>query len=109
MVKHLSDTSKEHYIVPFSLRGCISKCLKHSSKLCTRLCTECNFPICLHCVASGEHKEHEIEDILKMFGSKRKLVQKDLQDLEKSIYPKYQNVAANILVERADANKQSLG
>ena len=32
---------------------------------------------------------------------------KDLQDLEKSIYPKYQETATNIPVQRADVNKRS--
>ena len=34
-------------------------------------------------------------------------MQKDLQDLEKSIYPKYQEAATNIPVQRADVNKRS--
>uniref|UniRef100_A0A8B8BX04 Uncharacterized protein LOC111113826 n=1 Tax=Crassostrea virginica TaxID=6565 RepID=A0A8B8BX04_CRAVI len=105
--EHLSDESKEHYVVPFRLRRCISKCLKHSKKLCIRFCTECNICICLHCVASGEHEKHEIEDILKMFGSKMELMQKDLQDLEKSIYPKYQEAATNIQVQKSEVNERS--
>ena len=34
-------------------------------------------------------------------------MQKDLQDLEKSIYPRYQEAATNIPVQRADVNKRS--
>ena len=34
-------------------------------------------------------------------------MQKDLQDLEKFIYPKYQKVAENIPVHREDINKRS--
>ena len=104
---HLSDESKEHYIVPFRLRGTISMCLKHSTEKCTRLCTECNIHICSHCVASGEHEEHTKEDILKIFEIKRELMQKDLQDLEESIYPRYQEAATNIPVQRADVKKHS--
>nr|XP_022333992.1 uncharacterized protein LOC111130975 [Crassostrea virginica] len=104
---HLSDESKEHYIVPFRLRGTISTCLKHSTEKCTRLCTECNIRICSHCVASGEHEEHTKEDILKIFEIKRELMQKDLQDLEESIYPRYQEAATNIPVQRADVKKHS--
>ena len=104
---HLSDESKEHYIVPFRLRGTISMCLKHSTEKCTRLCTECNIHICSHCVASGEHEEHTKEDILKIFEIKRELMQKDLQDLEESIYPRFQEAAINIPVQRADVKQHS--
>nr|XP_022323383.1 probable E3 ubiquitin-protein ligase MID2 [Crassostrea virginica]XP_022323393.1 probable E3 ubiquitin-protein ligase MID2 [Crassostrea virginica] len=105
--KHLSDQSKDHYIVPFKLRGITSKCTKHSTEVCTQLCTTCNIPVCPLCVASSEHKQHKKEDILTLFETKRKLMQKDLQDLEKSIYPRYQEAARNIPVQRADVNKRS--
>ena len=105
--EHLSDKSKDHYIVPFKLRGFTPKCTKHSTEVCTELCTTCNIPVCPLCVASSEHKQHKKEDILKLFETKRKLMQKDLQDLEKSIYPKYQEAATNIPVQRADVNKRS--
>ncbi|XP_078331569.1 uncharacterized protein LOC144625229 [Crassostrea virginica] len=105
--EHLSDQSKDHYIVPFKLRGIITKCTKHSTEVCTELCTTCNIPVCLLCVASSEHEQHENEDILKWFEYKKELMQKDLQDLEKSIYPKYQEAATNIPVQRADVNKRS--
>ncbi|XP_078331577.1 uncharacterized protein LOC144625244 [Crassostrea virginica] len=105
--EHLSDESKDHYIVPFKLRGIITKCTKHSTEVCTQLCTTCNIPVCPLCVASSEHEQHENEDILKWFEYKKELMQKDLQDLEKSIYPKYQEAATNIPVQRADVNKRS--
>ena len=53
------------------------------------------------CVASSEHKQHEKEDILNLFETKKELMQKDLQVLKKSIYPKYQEAATNIPVQRA--------
>nr|XP_022321169.1 E3 ubiquitin-protein ligase TRIM71-like [Crassostrea virginica] len=105
--KHLSDQTKDHYIVPFKLRGITPKCTKHSTEVCTQLCTTCNIPVCPLCVASSEHEQHKKEDILKLFETKRKLMQKDLQDLEKSIYPRYQETATNIPVQRADVNKRS--
>ncbi|XP_022293786.2 uncharacterized protein LOC111104232 [Crassostrea virginica] len=105
--KHLSDQTKDHYIVPFKLRGITPKCTKHSTKVCTQLCTTCNIPVCPLCVASSEHEQHKKEDILKLFETKRKLMQKDLPDLEKSIYPRYQEAATNIPVQRADVNKRS--
>ncbi|XP_078335045.1 uncharacterized protein LOC111126584 [Crassostrea virginica] len=105
--KHLSDESKDHYIVPFKLRGIITKCTKHSTEVCTQLCTTCNIPVCPLCVASSEHEQHIKTDILTLFETKRELMQNDLQDLEKSIYPRYQEAATNIPVQRADVNKRS--
>ncbi|XP_078331215.1 E3 ubiquitin-protein ligase TRIM36-like [Crassostrea virginica] len=100
--EHLSGRSKDHYIVPFKLRGITPKCTKHSTEVCTQLCTTCNIPVCPLCVASSEHEQHKKEDILTLFETKRKLMQKDLQDFEKSIYPRYQQAATNIPVQTAD-------
>ncbi|XP_078331064.1 uncharacterized protein LOC144624917 [Crassostrea virginica] len=105
--KHLSDESKNHYIVPFKLRGITPKCTKHSTEVCTQLCATCNIPVCLLCVASSEHKHHIKTDILILFETTRELMQKDLQELETFIYPKYQEAATNIPVQRADVNKHS--
>ncbi|XP_078342031.1 uncharacterized protein LOC111108552 [Crassostrea virginica] len=105
--KHLSDQSKDHYIVPFKLRGTIPKCPYHSPKLCIILCKDCNVPICAICSSFGEHVEHTTEDILKAMAEKKELIRKDLQELEESIYPQYQEAALNIPVQRADVNKHS--
>ena len=78
--KHLSDESKDHYIVPFQLRGLTPECTKHSTEVCTQLCTTCNIPVCPLCVASSEHKQHKTKDILTLFETKSKLMQKDVQD-----------------------------
>ena len=102
--EHLSDESKEHYVVPFKLRRFTPNCSTHSSKSCTQLCTKCNIPVCSHCVSSGQHIEHEKMDILKMFITKKELMQKDLQDLE-TIYAKYQESATNIPVQRENVRK----
>ncbi|XP_022303968.2 uncharacterized protein LOC111111342 [Crassostrea virginica] len=101
--KHRSDRSKDHYIVPFKLRGITSKCTKHSTKVCTQVRTTCNIPVC-HLY---ENLRHNRVDILKWFETKRKLMQKDLQDFEKFIYPRYQEAATNIPVQRADVNNLS--
>ena len=105
--KHLSDQSKDHYIVPFKLRGITPKCTKHSTEVCKKLCTTCNIPVCPLCVASSEHEQHKKEDILKLFKSKREQIQKDLQYFKTSIYPKYQEAATYLPVQRVDVNKRS--
>ncbi|XP_078337018.1 uncharacterized protein LOC111138127 isoform X2 [Crassostrea virginica] len=100
---HLLDKSKDHYMVPFELRGIITSCQIHATQICKELCKDCNNPICVTCVASGDHDYHKRKDILKVFESKRE----DLQDLEKVIYPKYQEAASSIPAKRSVVIQQS--
>ena len=104
--EHLTDKSNQHYIVPFKLRGITLMCTKHSTKKCTEHCATCNIPVCPICVASSEHKQHTTEEILKMYETKRELMQKDLQDLEKSIYPDHQEAARHIPIQKVDVNQR---
>ena len=79
--KHLSDESKDHYIVPFKLRGFTPKCTKHSTEVCKQLCTTYNIPVCLVCVASSEHKQHGQKDIknsMKLRGNLCRKISKTL-------------------------------
>nr|XP_034333700.1 uncharacterized protein LOC117680578 isoform X1 [Crassostrea gigas]XP_034333701.1 uncharacterized protein LOC117680578 isoform X1 [Crassostrea gigas] len=105
--KHLLDESKEHKVVPFKKRGLNPKCSKHSTQLCDLHCEQCNIPICVECVSSSEHIGHKQVGILKILDAKREALQKDLQELENIIYPKYKEIASNIPVQKADLNKNS--
>ncbi|XP_065927017.1 tripartite motif-containing protein 2-like [Magallana gigas] len=105
--KHLLDESKEHKVVLFKKRGLNPKCSKHSTQLCDLHCEQCNIPICVECVSSGEHLGHKQVGILKILDTKREALKKDLQELENTIYPKYQEIVSNIPVQKADLNKNS--
>uniref|UniRef100_A0A8W8JF77 B box-type domain-containing protein n=1 Tax=Magallana gigas TaxID=29159 RepID=A0A8W8JF77_MAGGI len=105
--KHLLDESKEHKVVLFKKRGLNPKCSKHSTQLCDLHCEQCNIPICVECVSSGEHLGHKQVGILKKQDTKREALKKDLQELENTIYPKYQEIVSNIPVQKADLNKNS--
>ena len=70
--KHLSDESKDHYIVSFKLRKNTPKCPKHITEVSEKLCKTCNIPLCSLCIASGEHKQHELESILQLLEFKKK-------------------------------------
>nr|XP_034315666.1 E3 ubiquitin-protein ligase TRIM71-like [Crassostrea gigas]XP_034315667.1 E3 ubiquitin-protein ligase TRIM71-like [Crassostrea gigas] len=104
---HLSDESKDHRVVPFKKRGFAPECLKHSNKLCELYCKHCNIPICLECVSTGKHLGHKQVELLKILEAKKDILKKDLQELEKSIFPKYQEIANNIPVQKAGLNKNS--
>ncbi|XP_052709475.1 uncharacterized protein LOC128184158 [Crassostrea angulata] len=105
--KHLLDESKEHKVVSFKKRGPNPKCSKHSTQLCELYCEHCGIPICVECVSSREHLGHEQAGILKMLDTKKEALQRDLQELENTIYPKYQEIASNIPVQKADLKENS--
>lgn len=107
---HLSDSSKVHKVV--SLKQCLAtlnypKCGKHEDMRCELHCEQCKTSICAQCISSKEHKNHDIVDILKYFESKKEVLHNDLQELEESIFPNYQEIASQIPVHRADLSKNS--
>ncbi|XP_065926355.1 tripartite motif-containing protein 2-like [Magallana gigas] len=108
---HFSDSSKVHKVVP--LKQYLTtlnypKCRKHPTKQCELHCEQCDIPICAQCISSKKHLGHIQNDIiLKTIESKTEKLQKDLQELEKSLYPKYKEIAFNILVQKADLSKNS--
>uniref|UniRef100_K1PVS1 Dynein heavy chain 2, axonemal n=1 Tax=Magallana gigas TaxID=29159 RepID=K1PVS1_MAGGI len=105
--KHLSDKSKQHKVVPFKYRGALPKCQKHSTEICDQYCEQCNIPICELCVSSEEHQTHDVGDILASLKRKTQFLQKDLQDFEKKIHPKYQEILSSISELKADLRENS--
>ncbi|XP_034314966.2 tripartite motif-containing protein 3-like isoform X2 [Magallana gigas] len=108
--EHLSDQSKEHKVLPFEQRGSTKnypKCPKHSTKQCELHCEQCDIPICALCISGELHLGHKPVDIVKHIESKKELLQREMQELEKSISPKYQQIASNIPVQKAALNKNN--
>nr|XP_034316512.1 E3 ubiquitin-protein ligase TRIM71-like [Crassostrea gigas]XP_034316513.1 E3 ubiquitin-protein ligase TRIM71-like [Crassostrea gigas] len=108
--KHFSDSSVVHNVVP--LKQYLTtlnypKCRKHPTKQCELHCEQCDIPICVQCISSKKHLGHIQVDILKTFESKTEKLEKDLQELEKFLYPKYKEIASNIPVQKADLSKNS--
>ena len=108
---HLLDESREHKIVPIKQRQSpspeYSKCSKHTTKHCELFCELCDFPICVQCVSSKEHKGHEIIDILIKVKNKKEELKNDIQELESSIHSKYQKAVLEIGIKKFEVKENS--
>ncbi|XP_052678554.1 E3 ubiquitin-protein ligase TRIM71-like [Crassostrea angulata] len=104
---HISDFSKEHKVVPFEKRGYTPKCQKHPSKICEHYCKQCGIPICATCLSSEEHNDHHFFEITKTMDNKKEIIQKNLRELEKTIYLKYQEIASIITDQKSALNENS--
>ncbi|XP_078320219.1 uncharacterized protein LOC111111801 [Crassostrea virginica] len=108
---HLLDESREHKIVPIkqreSQRPEYPKCSKHPARQCELFCEPCDVPICVHCAASDEHKQHEFIDILTKIENKKEKIKIDLQELERSIYSKYQEAALKIQLMKNEVKENT--
>lgn len=108
--KHLLDESKEHKIVSIKNRSSnptCPKCPTHTSKQCKLCCEKCEIPICELCVSSKRHRTHDVVELFEFFKSKKEVIQKDLQELEKSIYPLYKEIESKIPVQKSYLIKNS--
>nr|XP_022305363.1 E3 ubiquitin-protein ligase TRIM71-like [Crassostrea virginica] len=110
VAKHFSDKSKVHNVVPleqFLSTLNYPKCPTHPTKQCELQCEQCDIPICSSCISSGKHIGHKAVDVFEDFERKKEVLRKDLEELEKSILPKYQESAANIKTQKTDQHKHS--
>ncbi|XP_048777883.2 uncharacterized protein LOC125681722 [Ostrea edulis] len=102
--EHLSDSSKKHNVVSFSYKKSTpnyTKCKKHADKHCELYCKKCDIPVCCTCI-SKQHKGHNLCDILEILSSKTETLQKDLEELEIRIYPRYEKMAFDVQTEKAE-------
>lgn len=103
--EHLSDLSKSHKVVPFEQRNATPnypRCTKHTTRQCELHCKQCDIPICVQCASSKCHRGHKFVDMLKNLKSKQKALQKDLDELERSLYHNYQTFASTIQIKITD-------
>ncbi|XP_056004018.1 E3 ubiquitin-protein ligase TRIM36-like [Ostrea edulis] len=103
--EHLSDSSKKHHVMPYLQRKSTPnypKCLKHVEKHCELHCENCDIPVCIKCVSSGKHEGHKLSEFLEKLSAKTQNLQKDLEELETRIYPRYEEMASSIQTEKAD-------
>ena len=107
VAKHFFNKSKVHNVVPLEQFLSTIKCSTHPTKQCELHCKQCDTPICTSCISSGKHIGHKQGDIFEALESKKEVLKRDLQELEKSIFPKYQESAAIIKTQKTDQSKHS--
>ncbi|XP_056004219.1 E3 ubiquitin-protein ligase TRIM71-like [Ostrea edulis] len=102
--KHLSDSSIRHKVVPYKYRKSLnySTCPDHADELCKHYCEKCDLPVCSTCVSSSKHEGHDISDILEKLCAKTESLQKDLDELETRIYPRYEEMASDVQTEKVE-------
>ena len=101
--KHLLDSSRKHNVVPFTQKKSAPNypaCPEHGDKHCELYCEKCDVPVCSTCV-SKKHKGHNLCEVLEKIGSKTQALQKDLEELESRIRPRYEEMASDVQTEKA--------
>ncbi|XP_056008155.1 E3 ubiquitin-protein ligase TRIM71-like [Ostrea edulis] len=102
--EHLSDLSKKHNVVSFLHRKSTPtypKCPTHADKQSELYCEECDVPVCSTCVLK-KHRGHNLCDVLEKFSSKKESLQKDLEELESRICPRYEEMASDVQTEKSE-------
>ena len=102
VVQHLSDEADM-----MSVKQSVSTpdCSNHPEKQCELHCEQCDIPVCTLCMSSKEYRHHGFVDFVKNYETKQEDIRQDLLELEACIYPRYQNVASSIPVQRVDVRE----
>ena len=110
VIIHFSDKSQVHAVVPieqFLSTYNYPKCQKHPTKQCELHCKQCDISVCTSCLSSRQHFGHDVVDIFEDFEAKKDVLKEDLQDIEKTIFPKYEEAVSIIQTQKADQRKNS--
>lgn len=71
-------------------------------KICELHCELCNIPDCVLCISSQKHQFHDVTEIKNTLERKKNVLKLDLEELEKYIYPKYQEIVSSISEQKAN-------
>ncbi|XP_078341254.1 uncharacterized protein LOC111107984 [Crassostrea virginica] len=98
--EHISDDySKKHIIVPFQQRRSTliyPKCTAHRNEDCKYQCKNCNIFVCFECVVSNQHQGHQYSKLEDIFTALKMQIEKDDDELENLILPKYEEIAVDL-------------
>lgn len=85
----------------------VSLCEEHFMKQCELYCEDCDVPICILCITSQRHKTHDVVHLQDIYEVQKDKLNRDLQELRFSIYPKYQKYASEISKQKANIEKNT--
>ncbi|XP_052707159.1 uncharacterized protein LOC128182520 [Crassostrea angulata] len=106
--EHILDLSRKHQVVSYRDRGTTPNypnCSEHVKEQCKLYCEQCDISVCVYCIPTQNHQSHKLVDILSITERKTNELQRDLKELEKSLYPKYQEIASNIPIQKTELSK----
>ncbi|XP_062593102.1 E3 ubiquitin-protein ligase TRIM71-like [Saccostrea cucullata] len=96
--EHISDESKDHKVVKFQSRKSTllhPQCALHDKKRCDMYCEQCDIPLCSACIVSENHSGHKILEIIEIYHTKKMEIEKENEEMRKSIYPIYEDIASD--------------
>ncbi|XP_062580008.1 uncharacterized protein LOC134242018 [Saccostrea cucullata] len=97
--KHMiSDESKDHRVLKFQARKSTPLypgCKFHDKEQCKMYCNQCDIPVCHKCIGSDQHLGHKVSEILKVVDERKTKFMKEQTELNKTIYPTYQDIASD--------------
>lgn len=111
--EHILDESKYHIVQPIKHRksnskcSIIPKCQIHFNKLSEYYCEQCDIVVCDECETNYKHIHHAFLDISSYLEIKNKTLQADIEELEKHIYPVYQEIASSFPAQRAKLQRNT--
>ncbi|XP_078328794.1 uncharacterized protein LOC111111012 [Crassostrea virginica] len=82
-----------HDIVPFldrKIQVVFPECQEHSGQRCEVNCKDCNKPVCVKCIVSGNHKGHDVEELTETHENKIRKIKSDTEEMKAKLIPKYQ-------------------
>lgn len=88
---HISDEYEKHRVVSMQERESTwlyPRCEKHSNKRCHVLCKLCDTLICNLCIASGEHRFHDLIALENIYETKKEGIGKETGEKERGIVEK---------------------
>ncbi|XP_062596800.1 E3 ubiquitin-protein ligase TRIM36-like [Saccostrea cucullata] len=93
------DTKKKHEILRFIFRKSFlfyPICSCYDKEQCEMYCKQCNVHVCLTCIASDQHSGHTLLKILQVFEERKEKITKELNELNKTIFPTYQDISSDV-------------
>ncbi|XP_061194257.1 uncharacterized protein LOC133202444 [Saccostrea echinata] len=105
----LSDESKKHEVVKFSLRKSTPLypgCKSHDKERCEMYCNQCDIPVCNSCLASKQHLGHELSKILQVLEKKKYTIIRERIELNDTIYPTYHVIASDVQNRMSQLEKE---